>query len=216
LKRNAADGLFKMSSKFGPREKKTKEEENMNFPELLAGRRSVRDYQDRDVSPEVIRDILRDTCLAPSSANGQPWQFIVVNRREWVRRLSAESKKNFVSLMEKDPDSPLKKYETHLRNPEFNVFYNAPCVVYIGGPKNCRSLSLDCSLAACYFMFAAAARGLGTCWVNLGIDIRDPEMKKEIGMPDEFRAVAPMALGYPRAVPALPVRQEPQILKILS
>ena len=188
----------------------------MNFPELLAKRRSIRDYQDRTVPPEVVRDILKETCLAPSSGNGQPWQFIVVNNKEWIRRLSDESKKNFVAAIEKDPSSPLKKYEANLRSREFNVFYNAPCLVYIGGPKDHRSLQLDCSLAACYFMFAATARGLGTCWINLGIEIRDPEIQKAIGMPEDFRIVAPVTLGYPNVIPGLPVRNEPQVLKIIS
>jgi len=188
----------------------------MNFPELLAKRRSIRDYQNREVSPEVIKDILKDTCFAPSSGNGQPWQFIVVNHKEWIRKLSAESKKNFLAALEKDPNSPLKKYEANLRRKDFNVFYNAPCLIYIGGPKDLRSLYLDCSLAACYFMFAAAARGLGTCWINLGFDIRDPEIQKAVGMPADFRIVAPMILGYPKAVPDLPVRNEPQILKMIS
>jgi len=188
----------------------------MNFPELLVKRRSIRDYQNLGVSPEIVNDILKDTCLAPSSGNGQPWEFIVVNHKEWIRKLSDESKTNFVAAIEKDPDSPLKKYEANLRRQDFNVFYNAPCLVYIGGPKDLRSLSLDCSLAACYFMFAAAARGLGTCWVNLGIEIRNPEIQKAIGMPADFRIVAPMILGYPKTVPTLPVRNEPRILKMIS
>jgi len=191
------------------------EEKKMNYLDLLAKRRSIRDYQDREVSPEVISEILKDTCLAPSSGNGQPWQFIVVNDKEWIRKLSDESKRNFVAAIEKDPNSPLKKYEANLRSKTFNVFYNAPCLVYIGGSKEVRSLYLDCSLAACYFMFAAAARGLGTCWINLGIEIRDPETQKAIGMPEDFRIVAPMALGYPKAVPSLPVRNAPQILKMI-
>ncbi len=188
----------------------------MNFPELLSRRRSIRDYQNRDVSLEIIKDILKDTCYAPSSGNGQSWQFIVINKKEWIRKLSDESKKNFVSLIERDPASPLKKYEANLRNGDFNVFYNAPCLVYIGGPKDDRSLYLDGSLAACYFMFAAAARGLGTCWINLGIEIRDPEIREALGMTADFRIVAPIILGYPKNVPELPIRNEPQILKTIS
>ena len=188
----------------------------MDFPELLAKRRSVRDYQNRDVPLEVVKDILRDTCFAPSSGNGQPWQFIIVNQREWIRKLSDESKKNFVAAIEKDPNTPLKKYEANLRNKDFNVYYNAPCLVYMGGPKDLRSVFLDCSLAAAYFMFAATSRGLGTCWINLGSEIRDPEIQKAIGMTADFRIVAPMTLGYPKAVPELPIRNEPQILRTIS
>jgi nitroreductase len=188
----------------------------MDFMELIAQRRSIRDFQGREVPLATVKEIIKDATLAPSSGNGQPWQFIVVNHKGWIRKLSDESKKNLIATMEKDPASPLKKYETGLRNPEFNVFYNAPCLVYIGGSKDLRSLYLDCSLAACYFMFAATARGLGTCWVNLGSDIRDPEIQKALGMPADFRIVAPMVLGYPKAVPELPVRKESQILKIIS
>ncbi len=187
----------------------------MNFSDLLEKRRSIRDYQNRHVPMEMIQGIIKETCLAPSSGNGQPWQFIIVNNREWLRKLSEESKKNFVAMIEKDPASPLKKYEANLRNKDFNVFYNAACVVYIGGPKDLRSLPLDCSLAASYFMFAAAARGLGTCWINLGSEIRDPEIQKALGMPADFRIIAPLALGYPKTIPELPVR-EPKILKILE
>jgi nitroreductase len=188
----------------------------MEFMELIVQRRSIRDFQDRGVPLPVIKEILKDTSLAPSSGNGQPCQFTVVNNKDWIRKLSDESKKNLIATIEKDPASPLKKYEAGLRNKDFNVFYNAPCLVYIGGPADLRSINQDCSLAASYFMFAATARGLGTCWINLGSDIRDLEIKKMLGMGPHFRIVAPMALGYPKAVPELPARNELQILKIIS
>ena len=186
-----------------------------DFFELLKTRRSIRDFEKREVSLDLIQEIIRDTCMAPSSGNGQPWKFIVVNNREKIRKLSNESKKNFVALIEKDPSSPLKKYEAGLRSKEFNVFYNAPCLVYIVGSKEVRSLWVDCALAACYFMFAAAARGLGTCWVNLGSEIRSPEILKEIGLPEDCRIVAPMILGYPKSIPS-PSERKPEILKIVG
>jgi nitroreductase len=185
-----------------------------DFFELLKTRRSIRDFQDKEVSMDLVREIIRDTCMAPSSGNGQPWKFIVVNNRNKIRQLSEESKKNLLSSIEKDPASPLKKYEAALRNKDFNVFYNAPCLVYIVGAKEVRSLWVDCALAACYFMFSASARGLGTCWVNLGSEIRSPEILKELGLSEECRIVAPMALGYPKNVPSLPART-PEILKII-
>jgi nitroreductase len=186
-----------------------------DFFELLKTRRSIRDFQDKEVPIDLVQAILKDTCMAPSSGNGQPWRFIVVSNRDKIRQLSDESKKNLLSLIEKDPASPLKKYEDALRNQDFNVFYNAPCVVYIGGAREVRSLWVDCSLAACYFMFSATARGLGTCWVDLGSQIRSPEILKQIGFPEEFQIVAPMALGYPKSIPSASERRA-EILKIIS
>ena len=187
-----------------------------DFFELLKTRRSIRDFEKREVSLDLIQEIIRDTCMAPSSGNGQPWKFIIVNNREKIRRLSDESKKNFVALIEKDPSSPLKKYEAGLRSKEFNVFYNAPCLVFIGGDRALLSLQVDCALAASYFMFSACERGLGTCWIGLGRFINDPELRKFIGMPAEYQIVAPVILGYPSTTPVEAVRMEPQILKVVS
>ncbi|MBW1781250.1 MAG: nitroreductase family protein [Deltaproteobacteria bacterium] len=187
-----------------------------DFSELLDKRRSIRDYKDRPVSLDLVKDIIRESCFAPSSGNGQPWRFIIVNNKEWIKKLSDESKKNVLSFIEKNPDAPVKKYEATLRNKDFNVFYNAPCLVYIGGSEKVRSLRVDCALAACYFMFLACERGLGTCWVGLGTNIQDREVRKHIGMSEDYRIVAPVIVGYPRNVPGRPGDREAKILKVVS
>jgi nitroreductase len=184
--------------------------------ELLQKRRSIRDFEEKDVPLDVINEIIKESCFAPSSANGQPWRFIIVNNRDVIKSLSDDSKKNLISYIEKNPDSPTNKYEAALRDPGFNVFYNAPCLVFIVGSKQLRSLHVDCALAACYFMFSASARDLGTCWIGFGTNIQDPDLLKLIGMPEDHIIVAPLILGYPKSVPDLPERLEPQILKIVS
>jgi len=186
------------------------------FNEVLKKRRSIRDFQDKEVLLDIIRDIIKESCLAPSAANGQPWRFIIVNNKDVIKRLSDDTKKNLISYIEKNPDAPTKKYEAALRNPDFNVFYNAPCLVYIAGSKQVRNLYVDCALAACYFMFSASERGLGTCWVGLGTSIQDPNLLKLIGMPEDHKIVAPLIIGYPKSIPSPPERNEPQILKIVS
>jgi nitroreductase len=186
------------------------------FVELLKKRRSIRDFENKDVPLEIINEIINESCLAPSATNGQPWRFIIINNKNVIKRLSDESKKNHISSIEKNPNSPIKKYEEELRNPDFNVFYNAPCLVFIVGSKQVRTLYMDCSLAACYFMFSASAKGLGTCWIGLGMYIQDPALLELIGMPEEHNIVAPLIVGYPKSIPDAPERMEPQILKIVS
>ena len=188
----------------------------VDFFDLLVKRRAIRDFENKAVSMDTIKEIIRDSCLAPSSGNGQPWRFIIINNRECIKKLSDESKKNVLYFIYKNPDTPLKKYEAALRNRDFNVFYNAPCLVYIAAPKEIRSAQVDCALAACYFMFSAAALGFGTCWVDLGSDIRDPQLLAEIGMPYDCKIVAPIIVGYPKGVLPSPTRNEPQILKIIT
>lgn len=184
-----------------------------SFFDLLKKRRSIRDYEEKDVPLDLVKEIIRESCLAPSSGNGQPWRFIIINNRDWIEKLSDESKKNILSFIEQNPDAPLKQYETVLRDKHFNVFYNAPCLVFIGGSKKTGSIQVDCALAACYFMFSAQARGLGTCWIGLGTNIQNPEIRKQIGMPEDYRIVAPIIIGYPRTIPDTPERMDPHILK---
>jgi nitroreductase len=188
----------------------------MEFQVLLKNRRSIRDFLEKEVSPDTVTDIIMESCLAPSSGNGQPWQFVVINRKETMKRLSDESKKNLLSDIAQNPDSPAKKYEDILRNEEFNVFYNAPCVVYVIGPRDYPLLSVDCSLFACYFMLAAAARGLGTCWIGLATNLRNAELMREIGIPKDCRIVAPIIIGHPKSIPEPSARNKPRILKVVS
>jgi nitroreductase len=193
-----------------------KEHEMADYYELLKNRRSIRDFKDKKVPQKLIDEIIKESCMAPSSANGQPWRFIIVNNTDVIKSLSDDSKKNIIFDIEMNPESPLKKYEEALLDPGFNVFYNAPCLVFIVGPKPVRTLYVDCSLAACYFMFSASARNLGTCWIGLGTRIQDPSLLGLMGMPEDHKIVAPLILGYPKGIPNQPERFEPQILKIVS
>jgi nitroreductase len=187
-----------------------------DFFDLLETRRSVRDYQEKDVSLDLLNQIIRDACLAPNSGNRQIWRFIVINDREMIGRLSEESRTNLVADLDSNPTSYVKRYEAALRNPEFNVFYNAPSLVIVCGDKRSHSLQVDCALAASYLMFSAAARGLGTCWVDLGARIEDPKLREEIGLTDDQAIVAPIIIGYPKAIPGIPRRNEPIMLKTIS
>jgi nitroreductase len=187
----------------------------MKYPELLKNRRSIRNFEEREVDIDVIREIIKESTLAPSASNGQPWRFIIINNREVIRRLSDESKKNLLADMRDNPEAPGKNYEGVLKLDNFNVFYNAPCLIIIAGPRRRRHLHFDLALCASYIMFGAASRGLGTCWVAMGTAIRDPGLRAEIGLPEDFEPHVPVILGYPKLIPTAPPRNEPAILKVI-
>ena len=188
----------------------------MTFDDLLKNRRAIRDFQDKEVSLKIIEEILRESTLAPSASNIQPCRFSIVQCRNTMKALSDESKANLLDDNAKNKISLLPQYIGYLKDKNFNVFYNAPCVIYISGSKRIESLDWDCALAAGYIMFSAAARGLGTCWINLGSNIRDSQLKAMLGIPDGCRIVAPIIIGYPKAIPPASERHAPEILKVIS
>ncbi|MGC9323361.1 MAG: nitroreductase family protein [Desulfomonilia bacterium] len=187
-----------------------------NFRELAQLRRSIRDFEDKTISDSILQEIITESCLAPNAQNSQPWRFIIIHDKALIQRLSDESKKNILQRINTDSAPNLNKYREILKDRNFNVFYNAPCLIYIAGPKDVRSLQVDCALWACYFMLSAASRGLGTCWVDLGSDIQSQELLAEIGLPEGHRIVAPLIVGYPKTIPDPPKRDAPKVLKIVS
>ncbi|EKE00988.1 MAG: nitroreductase [uncultured bacterium] len=183
------------------------------YEDILKSRRSIRDYEDKTISPELLQKILTDACQAPSATNLQPWRFIVIQDRKLMQRISDESKKNLLREIEANPNSHQKQYEKMLHDRP-NLFYNAPCLVIIAGKNENEYFHRDCALAAAYFMFAATAKNLGTCWVGLGSKIEDAALRKEIGLPEDYEIVATLTVGYPHTIPAASPRQ-PKILKMI-
>jgi nitroreductase len=188
----------------------------MIFTELLKKRRSIRNFQDKEVPLDTIKEILQESTLAPSASNGQPCRFIIINNKEMMKKLSDESKKNILKDFAENKASANPIYANLLKKEEFNVFYNAPCLIYVVGPVHTRNLYFDCALMASYIMFSAVQRGLGTCWINLGAHIRDPRLRTEIGLPDDYQIVAPLIIGYPKDIPAASERHAPDIIKIVN
>lgn len=59
--------------------------------EEIFNRRSIRKFQDRPVEKEKIDKILRAAMQSPSAGNQQPWEFIVVENKELLNKLSEMS-----------------------------------------------------------------------------------------------------------------------------
>jgi nitroreductase len=57
----------------------------------IFNRRSIREFKDQVVEPEKIDKLLRAAMQAPSAANQQPWEFIVVKDKAALGRLSQVS-----------------------------------------------------------------------------------------------------------------------------
>ncbi len=64
----------------------------MNYDELLMKRRSIRDFEDKAVPLDVIKEIINESVMAPNAGNRQPWSFIIVSSQELMQRISTASK----------------------------------------------------------------------------------------------------------------------------
>lgn len=182
----------------------------MKLNEIIRGRRSVRAYEDRPVPGEVIRELIDLGIHAPTSLRMQPWSFVVVEDKTLMREWSDRTKEFLLGQMA-DNDN-LKSFKGLMENKDFNIFYNAPCLLLIYGDTASNRYVIDCSLAAQNIMLAAFERGLGSCWIGFAMHIGDTaEIKQRLNVPENYRLVAPLVLGYPKGEWPYVARREPVI-----
>ncbi len=179
--------------------------------EAIYTRRSIRNFSPQNVEKEKIEELIQAAVQAPSATNAQPWAFAVIANKELLAGYSASAKKYLLGFLDQYP--LLKKYETALANPQFNIFYNSGTLLIIYAKPLNTAPQEDCALAAQNVMLTAHEQGLGSCWIGFSRDFFNREdIKTELGVPQEYSAVAPIILGYPQGkVPAI-AKKAPEIL----
>ena len=104
-------------------------------------------------------------------------------------------------------------------NPGTDPFYGAPTVVAVLGDGEKLNWLQDGSLVMGNLMTAAAALGLGSCWINRAMELFDrpegKELLKKWGLPETYRGVGNCILGYVEGdLPAPKPRKDGWILRV--
>lgn len=154
-----------------------------NYLEFLRTRRSIRIFKPKPISDELVMKILDVARFAPSAKNKQPWEFIVVKRKDLLNRLS----KIHVSA------KPIAK---------------APLAIVVICDKKLSPISyqVDCANAAMYIMLAAHALNLGTVWIQSLRNIE--EIQKILNIPPNKIPIAIIAMGWPAEKPKSKPRKQ--------
>ncbi|MCS7120000.1 MAG: nitroreductase family protein [Nitrososphaerota archaeon] len=142
----------------------------MDVFEAIQKRRSVRSYEPTPVPREKLERILEAARLAPSAMNLQPWHFIVV--------------------------TDAGKREKLAQAPYAGFLREAPVVIVGCGNEKLspKWFIIDVTIAMQNMVIMATSEGLGTCWIG---SFNEKEVKELLRIPEEFRVVALLALGYP-------------------
>ncbi len=150
----------------------------MDVLEAIRIRRSVREYSPRAIPPEVVEQMRAALRSAPSACNYQPWHFVFVTDAELRRRVASACNKQH--WMADAPVTVVACGVTERAYPRMAGRYS--------------SLEIDVAIALDHLSLAAAAAGLGTCWIGA---FDEAQVKKLVGIPEKVRVVALMPLGYP-------------------
>lgn len=141
-------------------------------------RRSIRKYQDKKIEKTVIDELMKTVLLSPSGRNGRPYEFILVDDKEKIKKL-AGSKSSGALFLE-----------------------NAPLVV-ITVWRDYPTGEDDSSIASTILQLKAHQLGLGSCWIQTkgktdtdGNSCED-NIRKILGIPQEININNMISLGYP-------------------
>lgn len=176
----------------------------MELQNVIKGRRSIRNYTGEGVSKEIVRELLDTAVWSPSASNIQPWGFVVIQDKEYMKELSNRAKAGLLAQM--ITNIRLEQYRAAFENPTYNIFYEAPVLIVIYGHKGAFHAVHDCSMAAQNLMLAAWDRGLGTCWIGFAHGIcNSTEFKMQHGVSEDYDLIGPIVVGHPGLVPKQPV-----------
>lgn len=147
---------------------------------LLKKRRTIRKYKDRKVEKEKINRLVDSALLSPSSMGARPWEFIIVQDKDTLEKLSKSKKKG----------------STHLKDAPLGIIV---CV----DPEESDVWIEDASIASTYLLLEVEHLDLGACWIQIRNRMHDDEKKAEefvkelMNIPENLRVESIISIGYP-------------------
>ena len=174
---------------------------------------SVRTYTTHRLEHGTIRVLLEAATRAPTAIHEEPWEFVVVQDTQTLKRLSDRCKTFFLDEAQRAHLDRGGHLIEHFARPDFNIFYNASALIVICARPLGPFVAADCWLAAENLMLAACSLELGSCVIGSAVSgLNTPEIKAELGIPAECTVIAPIIVGVPDGEMQPTSRKEPKIL----
>lgn len=164
----------------------------MNLEELFLKRQSTREFSEREVADEDLKEICRLATLAPSAVNQQPYNLYAINgeiAKAFTKNIQKEGANAWADcchayiVIEARPPKVIIRGERRISNEEY--------------------IPEDIGILSAYITLAAENKGLQTCIIGL----RDEKgIAQFLNLPEGTSFPLVIALGY--AVEGYPVREK--------
>lgn len=154
----------------------------MSIYEIIKKRRSIRRFKQKPIPFAILRKLVDAGRLAPSAANLQPWEFIIVNKKNVVDELFQYTRWAGYLGKEGAPKAG-----------EFPVAY----IVILINSLRCKKpqyAQADLGAVVQNMLLVATEIGLGSCWLGA---IDRIGIAKLLKVPNNLTVEYVVALGYP-------------------
>ncbi|MCF7877230.1 MAG: nitroreductase [Candidatus Omnitrophica bacterium] len=152
--------------------------EKIDILKLIKERRSVRKFQDKEVSRQIIKNSLEAARWAPSGLNNQPWKFMILS---------------------KDKKDSLVKYT---KFGQVIKQANKLILVFLNKKKlySYKKDLMAIGAAIQNILLYLQAQNIRTCWLGEIIN-QGKEVEKELQILPHLEFVAAISLGWPKSEP---------------
>lgn len=148
----------------------------MEAMEAILTRRSIRRYTPQIVPEELIEELLRAAMSAPSTGNGQPWHFVVIDDRKILHEIPRFHP--YASMLREAPVAILVCVDREIQQEGFLV--------------------QDGAAATENLLLAAHAKGLGAVWLGIyPLQERMAGMRRLLALPERILPLSLVSMGYP-------------------
>lgn len=156
----------------------------MYLLEVMKNRRSVRSYTGDKIPEEKLNVILQAGLLSASGRNRKPWEFVVVQEKEMLEKLS------------------------HCRVGAAKMLENAGCAILVfADPEKTDVWVEDCCVVMSNMHLMADSLGLGSCWIQGRLRKAENGESTEnycrtlLNVPKEYVLEAILSVGIPAEHP---------------
>lgn len=157
-----------------------------DFLGMIRKRRTIRQFKAQEITRDILLNLVDIGRLAPSAANLQPLEFLIVDDPEIRKEVF-----------------PCLRWAAYI-NPAGDPGPGQEPVAYIiilaDTEIREKGYEYDVGAAVENIILGAMSQGIGSCWL---ISINRERLKEILSIPDKYRVDSVIALGYPAESPVV-------------
>lgn len=209
--------------------------DDVDFIDVVEGRRSIRTFLPDPVPEEDIREIIRIGTLAPSAGNRQDWRFLAVVNQELKNQMKALVQKKTYSIAKQAGE---QNPESHSNRHTSILFAEAPLALVVQTKRfrgKMDDMMKDCGYSEAEIddlrmrpdlqtigglvqtiLLAAYSLHYGSCWMVAPNNARH-ELEQLLNISPPWSIAAIVAIGRPVKQPAgRKVKPVSEVLEIIE
>lgn len=163
----------------------------MKFYKMILSRRTVRQFKSKPIAKDILEKLVNAARLAPSAANLQPLEFIVVDEEELRKKIFKCLKWAAYIAPQGDPQPGHEPM--------------AYIVVLVNTEIKEKEYEYDAGAAIENMILAAWEQGIGSCWL---LSVQRRRVQEILKIPTTLKIDSVLALGYPNEEPIAEIMKD--------